>query len=102
MKHYANILFAVLLTASLSTANTTKAANYTFTIHIGAFVNAQLTDFENIRPYGYIYTQKFNNLLKIYMGDYKTEADATKVLTQIKSSGYPDAFITRRNLDDGT
>ena len=102
MKHYTTLLLAVLLTASLGTANTTTQTEYTFTIHIGAFINSKLTDFENIRPYGYIYAQKFNNLLQIYMGDYPTEGDATKVLTQVKANGYPDAFITRRSLDSGT
>lgn len=101
MKHYANILFAVLLTASLTTVNAKNQVDYTFTIHIGAFVNAKLTDFENIRPYGYMYAQKFNNLLQIYMGDYPTEGAAAKVLAQVKDSGYPDAFITRRNLEAG-
>lgn len=101
MKHYANILLAVLLTASLTTAHATNQADYTFTIHVGAFVNAKLTDFENIRPYGYIYAQQFNSLRQVYMGDYPTENDASKTLQQIKANGYPDAFITRRSLSAG-
>jgi hypothetical protein len=101
MKHYLNILIAVLLTASLS-ANTPNQAEYTYTIHVGAFVNPKLTDFENIRPYGYLYAQKFNNLLQIYMGDYATESEASKTLAQIKQSGYPDAFTTRRNRGTGS
>lgn len=101
MKHYFNILLVVLLAASLS-ANTANQVAYTFTIHVGAFVNPKLTDFENIRPYGYLYAQKFNNLLQVYMGDYATESEASKILTQIKQRGYPDAFITRRNLEMGT
>lgn len=101
MKHYANILFAVFLAAGLSTSKANTTVDYTFTIHIGAFLNAKLTDFENIRPYGYLYTQKFNNLLQIYMGDYSSEAAASKILKEVKNNGYPDAFITRRKLDDG-
>jgi hypothetical protein len=101
MKHYLNILLVVFLTTSLAADNTNQA-NYTFTIHVGAFVNPKLTDFDNIRPFGYLYTQPFNNLLQVYMGDYPTESDASKILTQIKESGYPDAFVTRRNLDTGS
>jgi len=102
MKHYINILLAVLLTASLSNANTTNQADYTFTIHLGAFVKATVTDFEDIRPYGYMYAHKLNNLNQIYMGDYETEGAAIKVLDKIKIKGYPDAFVTRRSLGNGT
>ncbi len=102
MKHYINILLAVFLTASLSNANTTNQADYTFTIHLGAFVKAKVTDFEDIRPYGYMYAHKLNNLHQIYMGDYETEGAAIKVLDKIKIKGYPDAFVTRRSLASGS
>ncbi len=101
MKRYANIFFAVLMTASLAFGNSNTQAEYTFTIHVGAFVKAKVTDFENIRPYGYLYTQKLNNLIQIYMGDYPTESDAIKVMNLVKEEGYPAAFVTRRNLDSG-
>lgn len=101
MKHYLKILLVFLLTGSF-TAQAQNQADYTFTIHIGAFINPELTDFENIRSFGYLYAQKFNSLQQIYMGDYPSEQDASKILAQVKNNGYPDAFITRRSLENSS
>ena len=72
-----SLLLASLLSFSMF-ANTTTD-DYTFTIHIGAFVKANPSDFEEIKPYGFMYAQRINNLLQIYMGDYPSEGQAMKV-----------------------
>lgn len=100
MKHIMNLAFALGLTFSLS-AKTNYIADYTYTIHIGAFIKAQFSDFDNIRTFGYLYSEKLNNLQQIYMGDYPSEGEANEVLSKVKSNGYPDAFVTRRSLGIG-
>ena len=102
MKHVLSIMLVALFAFNLQAKENSKTyADYTFTIHIGAFVQAKISDFENIQQYGYIYSLRLNNLQQVYMGDYKTEADADKILALIKNAGYPDAFTTRRSIKNG-
>lgn len=70
-----------------------------YTIHVGAFVNIQPTDFIRIRPLGFMYIENYDERLKrVYIGDFATEAEANKMLTKVKTNGYPDAFVTSREL----
>lgn len=96
-----SLLLVSLLSFSAFANINSDTKNYTFTIHIGAFVKANPSDFEEIKPYGFMYAQRINNLLQIYMGDYPTEGQAMKVLDKVKKHNYPDAFITRRDLSKG-
>ena len=65
-------------------------------------MKAKLADFQTIRSLGYLYSQPAeNNLTRIYMGDYENENAAYNILKQVKVSGYPDAFVTRRSLAKG-
>jgi hypothetical protein len=102
MKQVLNILLATFFTFSLKAGETTKSfTDHTFTIHIGAFVKAKISDFKNIQQFGYLYSLHLNNLQQVYMGDYETEAAANKVLAKVKNVGYPDAFTTRRSIKNG-
>ena len=105
MKHLLKLLPLFVLAASLFPNNSFANIDdeYTYTIHLGAFVKAKLSDFNSIRSLGYIYSEKGdNNLIRIYMGDYETEPLAYKTLNKVKESGYPDAFVTRKKLSRGT
>jgi len=102
MKHVLNIFLVAFLVCNLQARETSKTyKDYTFTIHIGAFVKANISDFKNIQQYGYLYSMKLNNLQQVYMGDYESEAAADKVLAKIKNEGYLDAFTTRRSIKNG-
>jgi len=96
-----SLLLASLLSFSLVANINANTEDYTYTIHIGAFVKASPSDFEEIKPYGFMYAQRINNLLQVYMGDYPSEGKAMKVLDKVKKHNYPDAFITRRDLSKG-
>jgi hypothetical protein len=100
MRNRLSLLFASLLSFSLLAQ--TSNSDYSFTIHIGAFVKAHSSDFDEIKPYGFLYAQRMNNLLQVYMGDYSSEGEAMKVLDKVKRHSYPDAFITRRDLRNAT
>ena len=105
MKHILTLLLVNLLAFTTLSAKADHSISfddeYVFTIHVGAFVKAKMSDFKEIRPYGFLYAQQYNNLLQIYMGDYPTEPQAMKVLERIKRHGYADAFVTRRNMEKG-
>lgn len=76
--------------------------HYIYTIHLGAFDKAELTDFDDIRFLGYIYSYPLRDDLKqIFMGGYGSKSAARNILDQIKSSGYPDAYIMRKAYDEG-
>ncbi len=104
MKRLFPLLFLFLFITSLpSTANGAPAnQDFVYAIHIGAFVKAKISDFEDIRPFGYIYAEEFDpSLLRIYMGDYESEAAAKKVIAKVKAKGYSEAYITGRALAKG-
>ncbi|HHS95148.1 MAG TPA: hypothetical protein ENJ45_01050, partial [Phaeodactylibacter sp.] len=101
MKHILSFLLATVLAISTFAFPQTSNGDYTYTIHIGAFIKAIPSDFDEIRPYGFLYAQKRDKLLQVYMGDYPTEAQAMKVLELVQAHNYPDAFVTRRDLSKG-
>ncbi|MEM9822187.1 MAG: hypothetical protein AAF985_13985 [Bacteroidota bacterium] len=105
MKHLQKLLPLLFLTHLFISPSTHAQTDseYTFTIHVGAFVKAKLTDFNSIQDFGYLYAEKAeNNLIRIYMGDYETEPMAYQTLKQIKESGYAGAFVTRKKLSAGS
>ncbi len=96
------LLIALLVFSQKPTLFAQAPTDHTFSIHIGTFVKAQVSDFDNIRPHGFVYAEKFrNNMLKVYLGEFPTEGIANQSLDQIKVKGYPDAFVLRRNLQQG-
>ncbi|MEO1626985.1 MAG: SPOR domain-containing protein [Bacteroidota bacterium] len=76
-----------------------SSKDFYYTIHVGAFVKAELSDFQKIRPLGFVYSELFDNsLLRVYLGSYEGEKDATDVLARVRANGYPDAYVTRKDL----
>lgn len=71
-----------------------------YTVYIGTFLNAKLSDFDNIRDLGYLYDESYDeSLLKIYMGGYRSQKEASRLLDRVKSRGYQDAYVVARPLD---
>lgn len=94
--------FVFLSLSPKASAQAQATADHTFSIHLGTFVKAQLADFDNVRPLGFIYAEKFqNSLLQVYLGEFPTEAAANELISQVKVKGYPDAYISRRSLQQG-
>ncbi|MEM6964792.1 MAG: SPOR domain-containing protein [Bacteroidota bacterium] len=104
MRYISTLL--VITLSILFSYNSQAQANvnphYIYTIHLGAFDKAELTDFDDIRFLGYIYAYPLRDDLKqIFMGGYGSKSAARKILDKIKSSGYPDAYIMRKAYDEG-
>ena len=94
------IAYLTFHSSSLKANNAT--ANYVYTISIGAYVDAELSDFNDLRPIGHIYAKRFeDNLVQVYIGGYDSWAGANRILPTVKDRGYPDAFVTRRSLEEG-
>ena len=92
-------LFVVI--TQLSNA-TPPVQDFVYNIHIGAFVKANISDFDDIRPYGFIYAEEFDkSLLRIYMGDYDSEQEAKAVIAKVKAKGYTEAYISGRAVAKG-
>ena len=103
MKYLIQMLAIAFLTFHSSTLKANNAnANYVYTISIGAYVDAELSDFNDLRPIGYIYAKRFeDNLIQVYIGGYDSWSESNRVLPTVKERGYPDAFVTRRSLEEG-
>ncbi|MEL6864405.1 MAG: hypothetical protein AAFP19_08305 [Bacteroidota bacterium] len=96
------LMSLLILGSPSSNAHTSFTQDFVYTIHIGAFVKANKKDFADISHLGYLYAERFDySLLRIYMGDFNTEAKAKAILKSIKAEGYPDAYITRRGFEKG-
>ena len=71
-----------------------------YTIYVGTFLNAKISDFKNIQHLGYLYSEAYDaNLQKIYMGGYTSETTAKRVLAKVKPLGYDDAYIAGKSGD---
>ncbi len=104
MKYFTNLLalaFTILI-CTTAQANEKSNPNYIYTIHIGAFDKAQLSDFDGIRDIGYVYAFPLrDNLMQVFLGGYSSRKTARQLLPDVHESGYPDAYVMRRALDEG-
>ena len=104
MRYITNLLVIAfsILAFTTTQANKNTNPNYVYTIHIGAFEKAQVSDFDDIRSIGYVYGYPLrDNLMQIFLGGYDSRNAARKVLPNVQASGYPDAYVMRRAFDEG-
>ena len=104
MKYFTNLLalaFSILI-CTATQANESTNPIYIYTIHVGAFDKAQLSDFDGIRDIGYVYAFPLrDNLMQVFLGGYSSRKTARQLLPGVHESGYPDAYVMRRALDEG-
>jgi len=104
MKYFTNLLalaFTILI-CTTAQAKEKSNPNYIYTIHIGAFDKAQLSDFDGIRDIGYVYAFPLrDDLMQVFLGGYSSRKTARQLLPDVHESGYPDAYVMRRALDEG-
>lgn len=87
-------MFSIIATAQNATTK------YDYTVHVGAFFKPKMNDFNRIQSLGFMYAEAAEqNLTRIYLGRYPNETTAYKTLEQVKNSGYPDAFVTRKKIN---
>lgn len=104
MKYFSNLLvtaFMILACTSVS-ANNNTISNYVYTIHVGAFDKAELSDFDDLQSVGYVYAYQLrDDLMQIFLGGYDSRNAARQVLPRVQALGYPDAYVMRRAFDEG-
>ena len=96
-----SILAAFLL---LLPENTTaqESTDPIHTIQIGTFMQTDLSQFASLQDIGYLYTNALgNNLFQVFMGGYRSTADAERALSAVRTRGFLDAFVTRLPTDRG-
>ena len=91
------VFLVVLCTAFLPL----RAQEY-FTVEVGTFLDAKMSDFEAIQPYGFVYANRQGgNLYQVMIGGFDTRAAANKVRDQVVAKGYSSAFVQPRFVDEG-
>lgn len=82
----------------------TAAQDQFYTICVGTFLNARLADFDNIREFGFLYDEPYENtLVKVNLGGFHDQKQAKSVLDKVRAKGYQDAYIVSRQPDkDGS
>ncbi len=87
------LLFSTLFFAFPFISNAQSAADSVYLVRIGAFVNAQHEDFDNIREHGFVYAEKQpNNYQLISMGGFSKKSAADAALAKVNKA-FPDAFV---------
>ena len=80
----------------------TLAANDHFAVQVGLFLNPKLSDFESIKPLGYLYAEEDEgSTFRIFVGDFDNVQTAAAAESQIRQNGFTDASVVRRSTTLG-
>lgn len=99
MRIILNILILCLSINSMATAQ----ADVYYSVNIGTFVDAQRTDFQSLRTYGFVYAKTIeDNLQQIYVGGTNDRAMAESILRDVRNTGFPGAYIQEKLEAEGS
>ncbi|MEN0047732.1 MAG: SPOR domain-containing protein [Bacteroidota bacterium] len=85
------------------TLQTVVLAQDHYAVQVGIFLNPRLSDFESIRPLGFLYAEEEQgSTYRVFVGDYDNAKEAESIEKQLKQRGYLDAFVARRTTTLGT
>lgn len=91
--------FTFLLVTSLATV--TLSAQKLFTVQVGTFVDVRNTDFNEIKPLGFVYGNPLEgNMTQVYLGNYAEIQQAETVATQLRARGFKNALVLQRPTDN--
>lgn len=91
----------LLITITLSVFTSAIGQNH-YTIVVGTFLNARLSDFDAIQPYGYVYAREMGGgLYQVMIGGFEEQADAEQVRQQVAAKGYSGAFVQQKFASEG-
>lgn len=73
-----------------------------YTVVVGTFLNAQLSDFEAIQPHGFVYAREMGGgLYQVMIGGFEEQADVEQVRQQVAAKGYSSAFVQQKFASEG-
>lgn len=94
-----NLLLLIAITLSSFTA---AIGQNHFTVVVGTFLNAKLSDFEAIQPYGFVYAREMGGgLYQVMIGGFEEQSDANQVRQQVAAKGYSGAFVQQKFASEG-
>ncbi len=92
-------LFALL--ALISTTSIAQPDKY-YTVQVGTFIDAQPSDFEQLKPVGFVHARNLGgNLREVYVGGYTSREEAEAAAANARNNGYANAFVQERFLNEG-
>lgn len=95
-KQFMRLILNILLCLSALSYTSAQTDVY-YTVNIGTFVDAQRSDFQSLRPYGFVYAQTIeDNLQQIYVGGTNDRATAEQILRNVRNTGFPGAYIQEK------
>ncbi len=72
--------------------------NAVYTIQIGTFVNPKISEFNNIQPSGFVYSEPFQDKFsKVFFGEFRDALSANDALEAINLQGF-GGFVKQRTL----
>lgn len=99
MKRFSGILLTLLFALQSMATNAPKEI---YSIQIGAFSEPQAEHFQFLTNLGMVYLENVPNsqLKKVMVSKFDDRATAEQYLTKVQATGYSDAFIVSRTIDD--
>lgn len=74
-----------------------------FTVNVGTFVDAKSPQFDDIRPFGFVYSYDMDGgLSQVYVGGFDNKEKASKIAEEVRNKGYRSAYVEERALGMGT
>ncbi|MEM9525008.1 MAG: peptidoglycan-binding protein [Bacteroidota bacterium] len=71
---------------------TSLNAQELFTVRVGVFRDVKSTDFDQVKPYGFVYgITAEDQTTEVFVGQYQEQAKATKVATDLVARGFRNA-----------
>lgn len=71
-----------------------------YTVQVGNFVNPKPGDFENLSGMGFLYAiKRADSHTDVFMGGFKSDEAANKVVNKLKAQGYANAFVAKLNTE---
>ncbi|MEL6721595.1 MAG: SPOR domain-containing protein, partial [Bacteroidota bacterium] len=88
---------------AIFTLQTVALAQDHYAVQVGIFLNPRLSDFESIRPLGFLYAEEEQgSTYRVFVGDFDNPKEAESIEKQLKQRGYLDAFVARRTTTLGS
>jgi len=88
---------------AIFTLQTVALAQDHYAVQVGIFLNPRLSDFESIRPLGFLYAEEEQgSTYRVFVGDFDNAKEAESIEKQLKQRGYLDAFVARRTTTLGS
>lgn len=85
-------------TGTTTTSNPNVPTITGYAVQVAAVRRLDMNSYTNLSPIGNVYYQNLGNVYKIRVGVFATRAEAKAALSDVKRSGYSDAFVVEESV----